>query len=132
MDLSQFILALRARRKAFLLVLGATIFAALAIALIMPRTYVATTQVLVNATEEQQMGVTARGMSARERQGYMQTQLDLLQSGRVVKRAMRDGKYLQQPGVREDFERATGGRGSIEDWATEVVVKKLKVDNSAS
>jgi succinoglycan biosynthesis transport protein ExoP len=132
MDLSQFILALRARRKAFLLVLGATIFAALAIALIMPRTYVATTQVLVNATEEQQMGVTARGMSARERQGYMQTQLDLLQSGRVVKRAMRDGKYLQQPGVRDDFERATGGRGNIEDWAVDVVVKKLKVDNSAS
>jgi succinoglycan biosynthesis transport protein ExoP len=132
MDLTQFLLALRARRKAFMLVLGATIFAALAIALIMPRSYVATTQVLVNASEEQQMGVTARGMSARERQGYMQTQLDLLQSPRVLKRAIREGKYLQQPGVRDDYERATGGRGSIEDWAVDVLVKKLKVDASAS
>jgi chain length determinant protein EpsF len=34
--------------------------------------------------------------------------------------------------VRDDYERATGGRGNIEDWAAEVVVKKLKVDNSAS
>ena len=132
MDLTQFLLALRARRKAFLLVLGATIFAALAIALIMPRSYVATTQVLVDAREEQQMGVAARGMSARERQGYMQTQLDLLQSPRVLKRAIREAKYLQYPGVRDDYERATGGRGSIEDWAVDVVVKKLKVDNSAS
>jgi chain length determinant protein EpsF len=132
MDLSQFLLALRARRKAFLLVLGATIFAALAIAIIMPRTYTATTQVLVDAREEQSMAGGTRGMSARERQGYMQTQLDLIQSARVAKRVIRDTKYLQQPGVRDDYERATGGRGAIEDWAAEALVKKLKVDNSAS
>lgn len=132
MDISQFLLALRARRKAFLLVFGATVLAALAIALLMPRSYVATTQVLVDARDEQQMGVAARGLSTRERLGYMQTQLDLLQSPRVIKRAMREAKFLQQPGVREDYERATGGRGNIEDWAAGAVAKKLRVENSAS
>jgi chain length determinant protein EpsF len=132
MDLSQFILALRARRKAFFLVIGATIFTALAIALIMPRNYVAATQILVNGSEEQSMAATARGMSARERAGYMQTQLDLINSARVAKRVVRDTKYLQQPGVREDYERATGGRGTIEDWAADGLLRKLKVDNSAS
>ena len=132
MDLNQFLLALRARRKAFFLVLGATVFAALAIALVMPRTYVATTQVLVDVREEQSMTPGMRGMSARERAGYMQTQLDLIGSTRVAKRVIRDTKYLQQPGVREDYERATGGRGTAEDWAAETLIKKLKVDNSAS
>ncbi|MFL6566125.1 MAG: Wzz/FepE/Etk N-terminal domain-containing protein, partial [Burkholderiales bacterium] len=40
MDLSQFLLALRARRKAFMLALIATIVAALAVAFIMPKKYV--------------------------------------------------------------------------------------------
>jgi chain length determinant protein EpsF len=132
MDLSQFILALRARRKAFLLVFGATVIAALAIALIMPRTYVGTTQILVDARDEQSMNAAVRNMSARERQGYMQTQLDLIQSTRVAKRVIRDTKYLQMEGVREDYERATGGRGTIEDWAAETMLKKLKADAAAS
>ncbi|HWA36269.1 MAG TPA: chain length determinant protein EpsF [Burkholderiales bacterium] len=132
MDLSQFILALRARRKAFLMVFGATVIAALAIALIMPRTYVGTTQVMVDARDEQSMAAGVRNMSARERQGYMQTQLDLIQSTRVAKRVIRETKYLQQPEVREDYERATGGRGTIEDWAAETLLKKLKADASAS
>jgi chain length determinant protein EpsF len=132
MDLSQFLLALRARRKAFLMVFGATVIAALAIALIMPRTYVGTTQVLVDARDEQSMNAATRGMSPRERQGYMQTQVDLIQSPRVAKRVIRETRYLQHPGVREDYERATGGRGTIEDWAAGELVKKLKADASAS
>lgn len=132
MNLSQFLLALRARRKAFFMVLGATVLAAVAIALLVPRTYVGTTQILVDARDEQLMSTPARGMSARERQGYMQTQLDLIQSPRVAKRALRDSKYLQRPEVREDYERATGGQGSIEDWAAEAVLQKLKADASAS
>jgi chain length determinant protein EpsF len=132
MDLSQFLLALRARRKAFFMVLGATVLAAVAIALLMPRTYVGTTQVLVDARDEQLMNAQMRGMSARERQGYMQTQLDLIQSPRVAKRALRETKFLQRPEVREDYERATGGAGTIEDWAADAVLKKLKADASAS
>jgi succinoglycan biosynthesis transport protein ExoP len=132
MDLNQFLLALRARRKAFFLVLGATVLATLAIALLMPRTYVATTQVLVDMRDEQAMAVATRGMSARERQGYMQTQIDLIQSPRVAKKVVRDVKLVQMPGVREDYERATGGRGSIEDWAAEMLIKNLKADASAS
>lgn len=132
MDINQFLLALRARRKAFMLVLGATVLATLAIALLMPRTYVATTQVLVDMRDEQAMAVAARGMSARERQGYMQTQVDMIRSPRVAKKVARDLKLAQMPGVREDYERATGGRGSIEDWLAETLIENLKADVSAS
>lgn len=132
MDLNQFLMALRARRKAFFLVLGATVLATLAIALLMPRTYVASTQVLVDMRDEQAMAVAARGMSARERQGYMQTQLDVIASPRVAKKVIRDVKLLQMPGVREDYERATGGRGSLEDWAAGELLRNLRADASAS
>jgi polysaccharide biosynthesis transport protein len=130
MDFNQFILALRARRKAFMLVLGAVVVSALAIALIVPKNYVATTTVLIDARNEQAMSGADR-VSPRERAGYLQTQLDLIGSGRVAKRVVRDLKYAQIPGVREQFERETGGMGTIEDWAAAGLLKKLKVDSSS-
>jgi polysaccharide biosynthesis transport protein len=80
MDLSQFLTALRARRKAFLLVLMATIFTAVAVALVVPKKYVATATLMMDARDEQTMAPTR--MSPRERAGYIQTQVDLMMSGR--------------------------------------------------
>jgi chain length determinant protein EpsF len=130
MDFNQFLLALRARRKAFMLVLGATIATALAIALVVPKGYVSSATILIDARNEQAMTPGDR-MSPRERAGYLQTQLDLLGSGKVAKRVVRDLKYTQLPGVREQFERETGGMGAIDDWAAAALLKKLKVDSSA-
>ena len=131
MDFSQFLLALRARRKAFFLVLGATVVAALAIALIVPKNYVATSQLLIDSRSDQTMSPAER-MTPRERTGYLQTQLDLLTSPRVAKRAIRELKYTQIPGIREQYERETGGLGTIEDWSVTNLQKKLKVDAGAS
>jgi chain length determinant protein EpsF len=131
MDLNQFLLALRARRRAFYLVLAATVITALAIALIVPKKYVATATVLVDAREQQSMSAESR-MSPRERAGYIQTQLDLIQSGKVAKRVVRDLKLAQMPGVREDYEAETGGLGTIEDWAAARLLENLVADNSAS
>jgi chain length determinant protein EpsF len=131
MDFSQFLLALRARRKAFFLVLGATVVAALAIALIVPKNYVATSQILIDSRSDQTLSPAER-MTPRERTGYLQTQLDLLMSPRVAKRAIRDLKYTQTPGIREQYERETGGLGTIEDWAVTNLQKKLKADAGAS
>src|SRR5262245_58907294 len=131
MDLNQFILALKARRKAFMLVLGATIFAALAIALVLPKKYVSSTTILLDARDEQQLTPALRA-TARERAGYLQTQIDLIQSSKVAKRVVRDLKYTQQPGVREQYERDTGGLGTIEDWAAATLLKGVRADSSGS
>jgi chain length determinant protein EpsF len=131
MDLNQFILALRARRTAFFLVLGATIVAALAIALALPKKYVASTTILLDARDEQQMAPAARA-TARERAGYLQTQIDLIQSTKVAKRVSHDVKYTQLPGVRDQYERDTGGLGTIEDWAAATLLKNVKADSSGS
>jgi chain length determinant protein EpsF len=131
MDFNQFLLALRARRRVFWLVFGATVFAAVAIALIVPKNYVASTTVLIDARSDQTMSPAER-MSPRERTGYLQTQVDLIQSGKVAKMVVRELRYTQLPGVREKYESDTGGLGNIEDWAAAELLKKLKVDASAS
>lgn len=129
MDFNQYLLAFRARRKAFMMVFAAVVITALAVVAILPKKYVASATVLLDGRDEQSM--TAR-LSARERAGYVQTQVDLIQSGKVAKRVVRDLKLATLPGVREAYERDTGGLGTIEDWASVELLKKLKVDSSTS
>ena len=128
MDLSQFMLALRARRKAFLVVLATTIVTAIAVALIVPKKYVATATVLVDARDEQMM--TPARMSPRERTGYVSTQLDLIRSGRVATQVARELKLAQRPGVRDEWEKDTGGIGSIDDWIAANLLDRLKAETS--
>jgi polysaccharide biosynthesis transport protein len=130
MDFHQFMLALRARRKAFVMVFAAAIVTAIAVALLVPKKYVSTATLMLDARDEQAMA-PAR-MSPRERAGYVQTQVDLIQSGRVAAQVSRDLKLAQKPGVREDYESETGGIGNIDDWIGANLLEKLKVDTTAS
>ncbi|HUQ74978.1 MAG TPA: chain length determinant protein EpsF [Burkholderiales bacterium] len=130
MDLNQYILALKARRKAFVTVLAVTVFTAVVVALLIPKRYDATATILIDARDEQTMA-PAR-MSPRERAGYIFTQMDLIQSGKVANKVVRDLKLASSPGVREEWERETGGVGTIEEWLAANLLEKLKVDSGAS
>jgi chain length determinant protein EpsF len=130
MDLNQFFLALRARRKAFFIALAATILTAVAVALIVPKKYVATATLLVDARDEQTMS-PAR-LSPRERASFVQTQVDLLMSNRVATQVARDLKLAQREGVRDAWERDTGGAGSIDEWIAATLTEKLDIDTSVS
>jgi chain length determinant protein EpsF len=130
MDLNQYLLALKARRKAFMTVLAVTILTAIVVALLIPKRYDATATILIDARDEQTMAPLH--MSPRERSGYIFTQVDLITSGKVASRVVRDLKLAQQPGMREDWERDTGGVGSIEEWIAANLLEKLKVDTGAS
>src|SRR5262245_44194228 len=130
MDLQQFLLALRARRKAFVMVFAAAVITAMAVALIVPKKYVATATILLDARDEQAMTVSR--MSPRERSGYVATQMDLLLSGRVATKVSRDLKLAQQQNFRDAFEADTGGVGNIDEWIGGQLLEKLKVDTSAS
>ena len=130
MDLNQFFLALRARRKAFFIALAATIVTAMAVALIVPKKYVATASLLMDARDEQTMS-PAR-LTPRERATFLQTQVDLLMSNRISTQVARDLKLAQRPGVREAWEQDTGGLGSIDEWIAEGLRLKLDIDTSVS
>jgi len=130
MDLNQYILALRARRKAFLIALAATICTALAVALIVPKKYVSTATIILDARDEQTM--SPGRMSPRERASYLQTQVELVLSPRVATQVARDLKLAQRPGVREAWESETGGQGTIEEWLAVQLKEKLTVETSVS
>jgi chain length determinant protein EpsF len=130
MDLNQFILALRARRKAFVIAFAVTIATAIAVALILPKKYVATATLLIDTRDEQTM--TPGRMTSRERASYVQTQIDLLKSTRVATQVARDLKLAQKPGVREAWERDTGGTGSIDEWIAAGLLQNILIDSSGS
>jgi uncharacterized protein involved in exopolysaccharide biosynthesis len=130
MDLNQFMLALRARRKAFLIALAVTIVTAIAVALIVPKKFVASATLLTDVRDEQTMS-PAR-LSPRERATYQQTQVELLMSNRVAQQVARDLKIAQRSGWREAWEKDTGGLGQIDEWIAAQLLVKLDVDTSAS
>jgi chain length determinant protein EpsF len=130
MDFSQYLLALKARKKAFVLVLALTVITAVVVALLIPKRYDATATVLIDSRDEQTMSPVR--MSPRDRTGYIFTQVDLIKSGKVANKVVRDLKLAQEPGVRDDWERETGGVGTVEDWVASDLLEKLKVDTGAS
>ncbi|HET7766799.1 MAG TPA: chain length determinant protein EpsF [Burkholderiales bacterium] len=132
MSLQQFLLALRARFGVFALALVATVLAATIVSFLLPKTYKATASLLVDAKEEQSMSNMGPNFFPQERLSYLQTQTEIITSKRVANRVVKDLKLAEDPAAREAFEKATGGKGSIEDWLAESLLLKLKVDTSQS
>jgi polysaccharide biosynthesis transport protein len=124
MNFSEFLIALRARRKAFAITLAAVILTAVAVALIVPKKYVANATLLMDVRDEQMM---TPGRLLRDR-GYLTTQMELIRSGRVAGQVVRDLKLAAKPGVREAWEKATAGAIPIEDWLATGLIDKLRVD----
>jgi chain length determinant protein EpsF len=126
MNFNEFLIALRARRKAFVVTLAAVICAAIAVALVVPKKYVATSTLMMDARDEQSMSPATRG-TLRDR-NYLTTQVDLIRSGRVAGQVARELKLAQKPGMRDAWEKATGGGIAIEDWIAGNLVEKVRVD----
>src|SRR5438105_389534 len=130
MTFQQYLLALRGRWTIFLALLGATVVAAFLVTLVMPRTYEAVTSVLVDAKDDQMLNQPLG--SPRQQLGYMQTQIDIIQSQRVARKVVEDLKLAESPSVKAAFVKSTGGRGAIEDWLAGALLHDLKVDSSQS
>lgn len=129
MNIQQFLLALRGRLGVFLSLLGATVAAAIVVTLLLPKTYQATASILVDTRDEQSLHGTVA--SQRERVGWMQTQIDILSSERVAKKAVQDLGLAQNPSVQAAF-RESGERGTIEDWLARNLLLGMKVDATQS
>lgn len=129
MNVHQFLLAVRGRLWVFLSLLIATVVAAVAVTLLMPRTYEATVSILVDHRDEQSLNGTVP--SARDRTGFMQTQLDIINSLEVARRVVRDLGMAEGEEVKRAYAER-GGRGSVEDWIAEGLLQGLKVASSQS
>jgi len=124
---------LRARFGVFATVLAATILAATVASLLLPKSYKATVSLLVDAKDEQSLSNALRPLILpQERLSYLQTQMDIITSKKVARKVVQDLKLAENPSTRAAFEEQAGGKGSIEDWLVESLLKKLKVETSQS
>jgi polysaccharide biosynthesis transport protein len=129
MTLHQFLLALRGRLWIFLSIVGATFAAVVLVTLLMPRTYDGIVSILADIKDEQMLNTPAQ--SPRMQLGYMQTQIDILQSQRVARKVVEDLKLHESPGIQAVFQKKHG-QGDIKDWIAGGLLADLKVDSSQS
>ena len=129
MTLHQFLLALRGRLPVFLALFVGTVAVAVGLTIVMPRIYAATVSMLVDNRDAQSF--TDPAQPARLQIGYMQTQIDVIQSVRVARRVVEDLKLADDPGARQAFAKS-GAPGPIEDWLASGLLSGLKVETSQS
>lgn len=131
MDNHLFLSALRARYRVLLFVFGMTVLVTAVVSLLMQKTYIATAAMLVDNKAEQSMSNVVE-MNVRERTGYMQTQIDLINSQKVAHMVVNQLGLTLRPEARSALEEAFAGEDAIEDRLVESLLKRLKVDTSQS
>jgi chain length determinant protein EpsF len=128
MTFSQFLSILKARWISALLVLFITVGTALGISLLLPKQYTASSAVIIDVkSPDPIVGMALNGMLAP---GYMATQVDIITSDRVARRVVQGLRLTENQDLREQWNKATEGKGSFESWIAETLKKKLDVKPS--
>lgn len=125
MNLTQLLLILRARKRIILLTLFGTVALTLAICLIVPKTYKATSSLVLNYKGIDPL--TGLTMPGQLLPGYMATQIDIVSSKNVALRVVDQLKLAQSPAVVAQFNESTDGKGTVRDWLAELLLKKLDI-----
>lgn len=123
MNFSQFLLILRARRKIVLLTLLATVLVTVVVSALLPKTYKATSTVLLNYKGVDP--VTGMAAPGQLMPGYVATQIDIITSKNVALRVVDQLKLAHNTDVIAQFRQATDGKGTVRDWLAELLLKKL-------
>ena len=110
----QILLILRAHYKIALFVALATIAIALAVTLLLPKRYTAATSVLVDVKSPDPIVAMMLPSS-------LATQVDIINSQRVALRVVRTLGLVDAPGVRDQWARATDGKGTPETWLADLL-----------
>jgi chain length determinant protein EpsF len=125
MNLSLLFLAMRARYKIVLIMLGLTVLATAAVSLMLPKSYIAGVAMVVNYKGVDP--VTGLSAPAQLMPGYIATQVDIIKSKSVALKVVDDLKLASSPGVQAQFQEATGGRGTLRDWLAGLLLQKVEV-----
>ncbi len=128
MNFTQFLLILNARKWIILGILLLTVAVATAVSLWLPKEYTATTTVIVDSKSKDPF--TGQLLPSQLFPGYMATQIDVIKSLAVSQKVVSELKLANSPGTREQFMEATEGKGTIEQWLAELLLKRLDVEPS--
>lgn len=125
MNFVQFLAILRARYKMALGVFAGIVVLALVASLVWPKSYTAGASVVIDSSKPDPLAAVlyAGGINP----GLVATQIDVIQSDRVAFKVVRNLKLTENPQIREQWQSATNGEGSIEQWLSTVFQKNLDV-----
>lgn len=128
MTLIQFLSILRARYKVALAVFFSIVLVVMVLSLLWPKSYMASATVVVDANKPDPLAAVLYpgGMNP----SVIATQIDVIQSDRVAFKVVRNLKLTENPQVREQWQSATKGEGSIEQWLGTVFQRSLDVKPS--
>jgi chain length determinant protein EpsF len=128
MTISQFLYVLLARWKAIAFVFTAAVATAVVLSFVLPPKYEATATVVLDFKgTDPILGILLPGQAGS---GYLPTQLDIIHSKRVAIEAARIMKLADSPFVRQQFLDATGGKGNLEDWLGNLLLRNLELKPS--
>ncbi|MDO9420394.1 MAG: chain length determinant protein EpsF [Herminiimonas sp.] len=126
MTLAQILRTLRARYKIVLLLLIVTVVAAFAVSLLMPKTYKATTSLVLNNKGIDP--VTGLNVPVQLTPGYLPTQVDIVKSKVVALKVIDDLKLAEVPAVKERFAKMDPSETTIQDWLSDGLRANLTVE----
>jgi succinoglycan biosynthesis transport protein ExoP len=124
MNPSQVLLVLRPRRWIILITLLCTVVTTLVVSLLLPKSYKATTTLVLNYKGVD--SVTGTTIPAQLMPGYMATQVDILNSKSVALKVVDELKLANNETVKADFAKSNNGEGDIRDWLAGLLLKNLE------
>lgn len=128
MNFTQFLFILSARKWIILGVLLLTVSVTTAVSLWLPKEYTASATLIIDSKSKDPF--TGQLLPSQMFPGYMATQIDVITSSRVASRVVSELKLADSPGTREQFMVATKGKGTIEQWLGDLLLRKLDVEPS--
>ncbi|MET0207897.1 MAG: chain length determinant protein EpsF [Burkholderiaceae bacterium] len=124
---SKLLSIIRARWSLMLLVVALTTLTALGISLTLPQRYVASASVVIDAKPDPVSALIYPGMASP---AYMNTQVDVIASDRVALRVVRDLRLTEVPDLHQQWQDATQGQMSIEQWVAQGLRGNMEVKPS--
>jgi polysaccharide biosynthesis transport protein len=121
---TQFFAILRARWLLALSVLLAVVGITAAVSLLLPKQYKASASVVIDVKPDPVSAMIYGGMSSP---AFMATQVDIIQSDRVGQRVVRNLKLADNDAVRQQWQDATGGQGTVGVWLADNLQRSLEV-----
>lgn len=126
MTLRKFLLILKARFISVSAVFLSFIAIAVAFSLLMPKSYEASTSLVLNYKGIDP--VTGVVLPAQLMPGYMATQMNIIASRNVSLKVVEKLKLTQNPIIQEQYKEATDGKIDINIWLAERLLKSLEVE----
>ncbi len=128
MNLLQLLLILKARIRIILVTFVVIVLTAVAVTMLLPKSFKATTSLLLNYKGMDP--VTGVILPAQLMPGYMATQVDIIQSQNIALKVVDKLGLANSPRAEEQFQKATNGQGDINNWLADLLLKKLDVKPS--